>query len=476
MFFRTSKQWVPTRTSEEPPDKLIHPHFMPTTCPGCGRSTGIPLLVVLDKTDYSCENCRTCYAISQQFKERGRELSQPSGWLYKLGLKKAQWEFAGVDSGKKEAVRGICPYCGLQHTWYEDSWLYCLHSDFSTRPCYNCGRAYPLSERLTREIQSRWDAYLREDKQKQQEEQQRAEHQRQLQELEARRRQALAEEAERFRRAAEERRRIAAEQEERRRQEEQARAEQERQAAWERAYKLRECACGKVSPAYLRGGCPFCGSTAALKLIAAESVPGPAARQTGPADADVQPLVKRLNWHIAHGDFVGVGNLILETLMWPGQEERPDAACRFLADGAHAILRRRYGLPTAVTFGRPHTDELIPGDKRGDWQADLFPELLITAYVLGATRVNLLPPHDRLVPYYQLLAGRQRAVLEAAAHVCKSRTDADRAAEAGRLRREREARMQAEIAAVREEGRRKGIDPDLVEEQIAYIQEQYQQA
>lgn len=263
--------------------------------------------------------------------------------------------------------------------------------------------------------------------------------------------------------------------------------------------------------------CPFCGNDGEQEVVLA--IPGEyerllaeiqAGRKPGdevsayntrvPPTASVSEdvgvadtLIKQCDIHAAAGDYAGVGNLIIEALMRPGQEEYPDSGSGAVAKKVQEVVALRFNLPELLTFAYPHSDEFLPHDKRNDWKADTFPLLIIFAFLLGATRRNLPPPHDRLVPYYRLLAQKQNdSIIEALnayqasgkaeaerqrMAVDRERWEAERTAkeEAERKLREREERLRADLDTLKTRAAKENMDRHIYEEQVAAIREHYRQ-
>jgi hypothetical protein len=132
-------------------------------------------------------------------------------------------------------------------------------------------------------------------------------------------------------------------------------------------------------------------------------------------------LARELETKTEAEDFLGVGNLMLDVLMRPSQEDRPDADALLLEQSAPKVVRRKFKVPETVTIPSVFRDQHIAAADRGNWAKDRFIDLVITAYMLGASRSNLPPPHDKLVAYYRDTALKQEAVLSsiASANACR---------------------------------------------------------
>lgn len=111
------------------------------------------------------------------------------------------------------------------------------------------------------------------------------------------------------------------------------------------------------------------------------------------------------------GDFVGMGNLMLEILMKEG-DESPGPRAEALRQNTRTIVAKRFSIDPGRQYGMPHRDEHLRSELRGCWKWDVFPQIVILAYTIGATWRTLPPPHNSFVPYYLLMAERQRDILE----------------------------------------------------------------
>jgi hypothetical protein len=117
----------------------------------------------------------------------------------------------------------------------------------------------------------------------------------------------------------------------------------------------------------------------------------------------------KLDVLLSRHDFAGIGNVVIETLMRPGQETVPDALSKYLDEFIAGVIQERHEIPPGLTYGRPWPDKHISFRERGQWQADRFRELLCDAYMLGSTIKCLPPPHDDARLEYAL-AGAEKAV------------------------------------------------------------------
>lgn len=243
-----------------------------------------------------------------------------------------------------------------------------------------------------------------------------------------------AEEIERARQLREESERQAKRHEERTKREEEA---ARRRRAEDEAFQMvsRVTQCGRdaqhVYPAYTEKRCPFCRSEenqvekpaseeryrqVAANLFAGVSpvaahAPRPSSDSSIPQTEEA--LAQRMKNLQDSDDYPGIGNLILDVLMIPGREDNPDPLCQLLDRHAGMLILGKYSIGSEVSYSRPHRDEHLPWHIRGEWARDRFPQLIIDAYVLGAVRSNLAPPHNRLVAYYRAMAVAQdKSILE----------------------------------------------------------------
>lgn len=302
--------------------------------------------------------------------------------------------------------------------------------------------------------------------------------------------------------------------EEQRRREEEIRKEEERKqrelavaAGFERVGKLRQCQhCQLIYPHYLGPQCPRgnCMSPQidipadrdAFDRIFATVLSGgvpPLIPEPPPRNAigSVAAIAEQVNQRLEIGDFLGIGNLILEVTQQWGGDKIPNELTLELTTQVRRIVAVRYGIPELLSYAQPQRDECLPPHLRDDWTADVYPHLLIVAYLLGATRINLLPPHDRLVPYYRMMALKQNDSIVAALNayqasgkaesdrqrmaVERERWEAERTAkeEAERALRERQEKMRADLADLDAKAAKHNMDRQLYEEQVAAIRENH---
>lgn len=120
------------------------------------------------------------------------------------------------------------------------------------------------------------------------------------------------------------------------------------------------------------------------------------------------------------GDYCGIGNEILEILMRPGQAATPDDETMTMARVIPEIAYRKYGLPTNRSYALPHRDRYLKHSERGDWQRDGFVQLIVFAYVLGASRENLPPLYGEHVLFYEMVAAEQNHELLRAAYTVET--------------------------------------------------------
>ena len=188
-------------------------------------------------------------------------------------------------------------------------------------------------------------------------------------------------------------------------------------------------------------------------------------RRTG-VRTQTTPVALLLQTYLDAEDFTGVGNLMMEILMRPHQERHPDEDARLLARRLGEIVGCRFGIPATWTYPSPHRDRHIDHRHRGSWARDTYVELIITAYVLGSTRLNLPSPHDQLVIYYRNTASDQvQQIEQAAAEYRKHAAAADSVAQA--------AMVEAEIQRVQQSN---DIPQHLRDEEIAALKKRQQPA
>lgn len=167
--------------------------------------------------------------------------------------------------------------------------------------------------------------------------------------------------------------------------------------------------CQFVFPISLVQSCPKCDSTKIdSDVLAYDSEPRKARKNLGGiSDAQLISLDTKIESKCELDDFIGLGNLILEIALRPDQAEYPDILTGHLEDAVRVMIARKFNIPVGMGFCEPHADFHLPHALRGDWSSHRFPQLLIFAYVLGASWKTLPDPHAKLLPYYRLLAERQ---------------------------------------------------------------------
>lgn len=110
-------------------------------------------------------------------------------------------------------------------------------------------------------------------------------------------------------------------------------------------------------------------------------------------------------------DYAGAGNLFLDVLMKRHQETQPDADALLLEKRAPTLIRKKFQLPHAATCPSVFRGQHIAAEDRGSWCKDHYVDLIITSFLLGASRYTLPSPHDQLVQYYRDTALEQERVL-----------------------------------------------------------------
>jgi len=111
-------------------------------------------------------------------------------------------------------------------------------------------------------------------------------------------------------------------------------------------------------------------------------------------------------------DFIGVGNLVLEALMRPNQHKSPDESTKFLINLIPDVVGKKFKIPPASTYARVHTDRYLSPHLRGKWEFDVFYQMCVFAYVLGATWEVLPPPHTGLHDYFVNMKQKQVDVIK----------------------------------------------------------------
>ncbi len=92
-------------------------------------------------------------------------------------------------------------------------------------------------------------------------------------------------------------------------------------------------------------------------------------------------------------------------------------------DAVRQLVAYQFEIPFELDYGRPHRDQFLDHSLHNTAD-DCRPQLIIFAYVLGATRRTLPSPDDRLLDYYLYVADLQRKELQsiAAAYAERQRT------------------------------------------------------
>jgi hypothetical protein len=283
----------------------------------------------------------------------------------------------------------------------------------------------PIREREEREKEAR---RKREEKKRQEEERKR-------QEAEDRARHEQEERArheeEALRRQREEEEaiaRAAAEAAEQRQKAEERR--KEATAAWHTCRKLGRCRGSErhFAPHQIYSACPLCGANGQVVVDAyfecslAEWLEADyshsESRFPAPEPDDVAAIEQEIDMRLSIHDYSGIGNLILDLLFLPRdycQDWEPRESGLLLARRIDGIVATMFGLHEAVTYHRPHRDTFLPPHLRRDWSADTFHQLVIFAFVLGATWQALPDTHEKLRPYYLHLAKLQTSSIANAA-------------------------------------------------------------
>jgi hypothetical protein len=185
-------------------------------------------------------------------------------------------------------------------------------------------------------------------------------------------------------------------------------------------------------------------------------------------------LERQLAAFVADQNWMGLGNWMLEILTAAHQEQRPDAAAHWLAGRLDEILTRRFDLPARTPFPCPYRDRYLSHADRGSWAKDAYVFLLIAAYVVGASRENLPPPHDQLVPFYQKTAAEQAHLIAAAAARTREVRKKAPPAKAAEAMLALAARLLAQIESQIFAVQHSGLDPHLIDEELQSLAKQKQ--
>lgn len=168
-------------------------------------------------------------------------------------------------------------------------------------------------------------------------------------------------------------------------------------------------------------------------------------------------LAEKFDDLIRHEDYSGIGNLSLEVLLRPHQEHNPDAEALLLEKRVPGLVRRKFNVPEHVTVTSVYRDQLVASEHRDLWAECRYVELLISAYILGASRENLPAPFDKLVKFFKDTAAKQEAILRKVAADAALK-DCTRSAFA-----ERVAKIQAEYERRKKILPTLGLDKDTLE-------------
>jgi len=267
------------------------------------------------------------------------------------------------------------------------------------------------------------------------------------------------------------------------RQEEAKREEyRRRHDAWEQTDKHAVCEKDHYYPAHLGDLCPLPNcrrrrvklvhSHSGLEMDAFISSVPPLTPPLVPSNATSQQImalgtadsvfVQEMTNRIRIQDYIGLGNRILETLLLPSQEHEQDARARWLAENVRGIVSRKFQIFDELSFSQLYQDECLAAFYRGKWQYDGFPQLLIYAYVLGATWKKLPPPFEKLVPFYTLLAENQTKIIQQAAASNKAWWDSQSAED---LLNKQLAAVELQIYQVQHSNEH----PDVIAEGVAQL-------
>jgi hypothetical protein len=125
--------------------------------------------------------------------------------------------------------------------------------------------------------------------------------------------------------------------------------------------------------------------------------------------------------NVMEEDWSQRGNQMLETLLRPGQDTNPDDGTMKLAKTAVEWVAQRFMIPHGLEYHRPLRDKYIEFHERRKWTKDNFPQLMIIAFMFGATLENLPPPHHYRVHFYKKIGLDQAiAICEAILVWCQA--------------------------------------------------------
>lgn len=170
--------------------------------------------------------------------------------------------------------------------------------------------------------------------------------------------------------------------------------------------------CGQDNfrfPKFIGKQCPSCGGSD-IAYVGYEQAKRPSS--FGEV-LDNQQLTKRISSLVNAGDFSGLGNAILRFLIEPtycGKE-----AYSYLKSAANSAAAARFGIRQDVTLPSYYIDRVLPYESQSNWRAGVFTELIVLAITLDASWRMVPEPHASFLPFYDLMALRQKELLQAMA-------------------------------------------------------------
>jgi hypothetical protein len=179
---------------------------------------------------------------------------------------------------------------------------------------------------------------------------------------------------------------------------------------------------------------------------------------------------------------------MLQVLTQPHQEDEPAASALVIEEFLPIILKEYLQAEPGMLYHRPHSEEYLDYRDQGTWQADRFVQLMICTYMLPVHRDTVAPFHAALVPFYKLLAERQKKAIKEACAAYeqgkarrkqremeeKNRTGAAAVA-AAHVDLARAATALADLESAIQSVERSGKSPHLVEEELARLRHQKQE-
>lgn len=169
-------------------------------------------------------------------------------------------------------------------------------------------------------------------------------------------------------------------------------------------------------------------------------------------------------------DYPAVADGMLEQLLRPDQDRRPDEMSLAVAHVAPAVAAMRHGVSPSLTFRIAHRDVHVRPELRGRWEADVFPRTVILALAAGARRRNFPPHLAGVLPYLLVKAEEQVRDILAAGEESRA---APRPRGAGPTTAELAGEMEQQIEAVRHKGRVRGLPQHVIDFEVAHLRQQF---